>query len=284
MNNYVQAQIISRRFQQLGFSQAEITEFLRMLCVNAAFTVGRLQTYGYSLKQAGRLKYMFDIYSGKTQIETQDELARHLRKMADGSYKISIQDFPKSRITNIPRVAVIANIKQPPYDIWNSRNYKGKEVLYKVVDVCGQRITVETSRKPDLPNRHSKRTHDIFEIKGVKANGNILVNFNKRYCMLCNRFAVVCSFRNLESHLGKYEMVCFEGTKIYVYAINIGTKEAVHLNSENHIVYDCGILADDVDRKLKKVAQLMYNHLKCVAVKYCEPNRSYSVADCAKKE
>lgn len=283
MNNYVQAQVISRRFQQIGFSQIEITEFLRMLSVNASFTVGALQSYGYSNKQAIRLKYMFDIYSGKIQIETQDELAKHLRKMSGGIYKISMQDFPKSKITNIPRVTVIANIPQSPYDIWNSKNYKGREAIYKVVDVSGQRITIETSRKPQLQNKHTKSIQEIFEIKGVRANGNIVVAFNKNYCKLCNRFVVVCSLRNPEIHLGKYEMICFEGTKCYVYAINIGTKETVRFNTENHRIYDCGLAPNDIEGKLKNVAQLMYNQLKCVAVKYCEPNTTYSVVDRDKK-
>lgn len=283
MNSYVQAQIISRRFQQIGFSQAEITEFLRMLCVNAAFTIGRLQTYGYSFNQASRLKYMFDIYSGKIQIETQDELSRHLRKMSGGSYKISMQDFPKSKITDIPRVAVIANITQPPYDIWNSKNYKGREAVYKVVDVNGQKITIETSRKPQFQNKPAKSKQEIFEIKGVRTNGNVVVAFNRKYCKLCNRFVVICSLRNPEFHLGKYEMICFEGTKFYVYAISIGTKETVRINSENYRIYDCGLPPNDIEGKLKNVAQQMYNQLKCVAVRYCESNSTFSVVDRDKK-
>lgn len=255
-----------------------------MLSVNASFTVGALQSYGYSFKQASRLKYMFDIYSGKVQVETQDEMARHLRKMSGGIYKISMQDFPNSKITNIPRVAVIANIPQSPYDIWNSKNYKGREAIYKVVDVSGQRITIETSRKPQLQNKHTKSTQEIFEIKGVRANGNIVVAFNKNYCKLCNRFVVVCSLRNPEFHLGKYEMICFEGTKVYVYAINMGTKETVRFNSENHRVYECGLLPNDIEGKLKNTAQKVYNRLKCVAVKFFEPNSSYSVVDSDKIE
>ena len=254
-----------------------------MLYVNASFTVRSLQAYGYSFNQASRLKCMFDIFSGKIQVETPDELARHLRKMSGGSYKIGMQDFPKSKITNIPRVAVIDNITQSPFDVWNSKNYKGREAIYKVIDVSGHKITVETSRKPQLPNTQTKRTREIFEIKGARANGNIVVTFNKNFCKLCNRFVVVCSLRNPEFHLGKYEMICFEGTKVYVYAINIGRKETVRINSEKHRIYDCGLLPNDIEGKLKNTAQQVYNRLKCAAVKYFEPNSTYSVVDSDKQ-
>lgn len=283
MNDYVQAQVISSRFQRIGFSRVEVTEFLRMLYVNASFTVRSLQAYGYSFNQASRLKYMFDIFSGKIQVETPDEIARHLRKMSGGSYKIGMQDFPKSKITNIPRVAVIDNITQSPFDVWNSKNYKVREAIYKVIDVSGHKITVETSRKPQLPNTQTKRTREIFEIKGARANGNIVVTFNKNFCKLCNRFVVVCSLRNPEFHLGKYEMICFEGTKVYVYAINIGSKETVRINSEKHRIYDCGLIPNDIEGKLKNTAQQVYNRLKCAAVKYFEPNSTYSVVDSGKQ-
>ena len=283
MLDYIQAQVIARRFQQLGFNQVEITEFLRMLGAEASFSVSTLQSYGYSFKQADRLKYMFDIFIGKVRIETQDEIARHLRKMSGGSRKISMRDFPKSQITNIPRIAVIANIKPPPFDIWNSKNYKGGKALYQLVDVSGQRITVETARKPQFQQNRTTKIQGIFEIKGVKANGNIVVTFNKKYCSLCNRFVIVGSLRNPEYHLGKYEMLCFEGTKVYVYALNIGTKEAARFNSDNYRIYDFGLLPNDIEGKLKNAALTMYNQLKCVLVKYCEPNDTFRVVDCDKK-
>lgn len=283
-NDYNNVNIDTNKLLSIGFSQYEIAEFQKLFANGAKFTPQALQSYGYNYEQAKRIKYMFDICAGKVQVNTQDELVKHLKKMSNGSYKLSMQDLAISKITNVPRVAVVANIKQSPYDIWNSKNYKGKDALYKVVDVTGQNITVETPRKPQLQYKQAKEIPGMLEIKGVRANGNAVVAFNKNYCTLCNRFVIVGSLKNPEFHLGKYEMICFEGTRVYIFAINMGTRETIHYNSGNQRIYDFGIFPGDITNKLKAVAQSMYTQLRCVAGRYCVPNSTYRVVDYTPKE
>lgn len=281
MYNTPQIVIDDSKLTSLGISQYEIAEFKSLYSNGAKFTSSALQSYGYNFEQAKRLKYIFDICSGKVQINTQEEVVKHLKKLSGGAHKLSIQDLAISKATSVPRVAVVANIRQKPYDIWNSRNYKGASALYKVVDVTGQRVTIETPRKPQLQYKQAKVIPGVLEIKGVKANGNAVVSFDKKYCSLCNRFAIVGSLRNPEFHLGKYEMVCFEGTKIYIYAINMGVKESIHYNTGNQRIYDFGIFPNDIMNKLKGVAQAMYKQLRCVTGNYYAPNSTYRVVDYA---
>lgn len=276
--------IDDNKLLSLGISPYELAEFKSLYSSGAKFTPSTLQSYGYNFEQAKRLKYIFDICSGKVQIGTQEEVVKHLKKLSGGAHKLSIQDLAISKTTVVPRVAVVANIQQKPYDIWNSRNYKGAGALYKVTDVTGQRITIETPRKPQLQYKQSKVIPGVLEIKGVKVNGNAIVAFDKKYCSLCNRFVIVGSLRNPEFHLGKYEMVCFEGTKVYIYAINMGTKENIHYNNGNQRIYDFGIFPNDITGKLKRVAQSMYQQLRCVTGSYYAPNSTYRVVDYTTKE
>ena len=173
--------IDTNTLQQMGFTQIEITEFQRILNGGGQFTLSALQAYGYNYEQAKRLKYLYDVCSGKVRVETQTDLIKHLKKMTNGSYKISIQDLAISKITEVPRVAVVHNISQAPYDVWNSKNYKDNQAIYRVVDVSGQRITIETSRKPQLQYKQAKVIPGVLEIKGIKANGNVVVSFDKKY-------------------------------------------------------------------------------------------------------
>lgn len=276
--------IDTNTLQQMGFTQIEITEFQRILNGGGQFTLSALQAYGYNYEQAKRLKYLYDVCSGKVRVETQTDLIKHLKKMTNGSYKISIQDLAISKITEVPRVAVVHNISQAPYDVWNSKNYKDNQAIYRVVDVSGQRITIETSRKPQLQYKQAKVIPGVLEIKGIKANGNVVVSFDKKYCTLCNRFIIVASLKNPEFHLGKYEMICFEGTKAYVYALNMGTKEMVHYNSGTQRIYAYGLYPRDINQKLKSVAQAMFKQLNCVKSQYFESNSEYRVIDSTKKE
>lgn len=269
---------------QIGFTQAEINAYKTVYNNCGSFTIGALQSYGYTYGQAQRLHYMHRICTGQVQVGSQDQMSKHLRKMFGSEHRMNINDLAISQITNVPRVAVVANIDQAPYSIWNSNNYKGNQALYKVIDATAGNVTVETKIKPQLKYGQAKKIPGMLEIKGVKANGNIVVTFNSKYAKLCNRFIVVASFKNPEKHLGKWEIMCYEGRKVYIYAVNMGTRDRVSYSQGNQRVYAYGLYPADIKRKLDSVAKGMYNYVKGVAYNYIPPTIEYNVVDVDRPE
>lgn len=267
---------------QAGFTQPEIQAFKFVYSNNGKFTLNALQSYGYTYEQAKRLHYMYRICTGQVQIESQDQMSRHLKTMFGSSHKMNISDLAISKITNVPRVAVVSNIDQEPYSIWNSTNYSGNKALYKVIDATAGHITVETEIKPKLKFGQAKKIPGVLEIKGIKANGNVVVTFNSEYATLCNRFIIVASFKNPEKHLGKWEIMCYEGRKIYIYALNMGTRDKVSYSQGNQRVYAYGLYPSDIKRKLDKVASDMYIYVKGVTYNYIPPTVRYNVIDSKK--
>lgn len=299
----------------MGFTQQEIQAYEYIYVNGGKFSPAALQSYGYDINSAKRLAYMNKIMQGNIQINSENDMITHVKKMTGVSRdmakqavyrenlsngygaqnysevelikhlketngrqrKITIQDLSISKVTTVPRVALVGGIIDAPYNIWNSKNYSGKDALYRVIDVSGSRITIETSRKPRLEWGKAKELPGILEIKGVRSNGNAIVSFDKKYCRLCNRFVIVASLKNPEFHLGKYDMICFEGTRVYIFAINMGIKEKIKYNNGNQRIYAYGIMTQDIKGKLDSVAKAMYQELHGVAVNYIEPNSDYSV-------
>lgn len=299
----------------MGFTQAEINAYEYIYVNGGRFTPMALQQYGYSFDQAKRIAYLNKVMQGGVSIQTENDMINHVKKMTGASRdiakqavyrenlsngygaqnysevelikhlretngrqkKITIQDLAISKVTSVPRVAVVAGIVDEPYNIWNSRNYSGKEAMYRVIDVTGAKITVETSKKPKLEWGKSREVPGVLEIKGVKQNGNAIVTFDKKYCRLCNRFVIVASLRNPEFHLGKYDMICFEGTKVYIYAINMGTKEQLRYNMGNQRIYAYGIMPNDIKPKLDNIAKAMYQQLHGVNVNYIDATEDYMI-------
>ena len=310
MNRNISIQLLG-----MGFSQLEINNFEYIYAYGGKFSPNALQQYGYSYDQAKRIAYMYKIMQGGVNIQTEKDLITHVKKMTGTSHaiakqavyrenlsngygaqnysevelikhlretngrqrKLTIQDLAVSNVTEVPRVAVVAGINDVPYNIWNSSNYKGKDAMYRVVDATSSKITIETAKKPKLEWGRSREVPGVLEINGVRNNGNAVVTFDKKYCRLCNRFVIVASLRNPEFHLGKYDMICFEGTKVYIFALNMGTRENLKYNMGNQRIYAYGILPNNIKSKLTSVAKSMYQQLGGVNVKYIEPNEEYSV-------
>lgn len=269
--------IDTAKLASIGFSNTEIQNLQYLYNNGAKFTSQALQSYGYTFEQSKRLMYAYNICIGKVQVDSKQEAIKHLKKMFGSTYKITIQDLAVSNISTIPRVAVVGNITDAPYSIWNSKQYSGKDALYPVIETSGQKITIETPRKPKLAYGAAKVIPGVLEIKGVKNNGNAVVTFDKKYCKVCNRFIIVASLRNPEFHHGKYEMICFEGTKIYVYATNIGTRESARYSMGNQRVYDYGIFENEIKPKLDKTAKGIYQYLHGVSAQYIAATQKYEL-------
>jgi len=264
---------------KLGFSNDDINMLTYVYNNGGKFTPNALQQYGYTYEQAKKIAYMYAICSGKISIETKEEMIKHLRKMFGSDYRISMQDLAVSKITTIPRFALVSGIVDEPYTIWNSKNYQGINMLYKVSDVSGKNITIETKKRPTLKYGQPKVIQNVLEIKGINSKNEVVVTFNKNYCRLCNRFIIVASLKRPEFHHGMYEILCFEGTRAYVYATSAGTGDIAKYRAGTQRVYDYGLFPGDIRAKLERVAMAMYNRLHGVGVQMEPANKKYDVLE-----
>ncbi len=269
-----QVNVDKQMLMGLGFSEFEINTLQNILINGGRTSINSIVGLGLTYEDARRIKYMHDICIGKVVIENTDDLIKHLRRIYRG-HRIGIGDLAVSRISRVNRKAVVAGITDPTFKIYNSKQYKLYDKMYDVVSVTGRRILVETNRKPVLKFKQPKFIEGILEITEVKENGNIIVAFDKRYCKLCNRFIVVGALRKPEFHHGLIEIICVDGTKVYVFAKTLGTRETVSYNMGTQRVYDYGYFAKDIKEKINMAGNMMYRQLGGVHAEIYPANQDY---------
>lgn len=216
----------------LGFTKEEI-DILEFSVVNQGkVTVNSLVNMGLDYENAKRIKYMWDIIKGTVPLENTEDLVKHLRKMWGNKRRLSISDLLLSKVSKVPRKAVVAGIKDEKFKILNSNNYDVEDRLYDVVSISGSRITIKTDRKPVLKYGESLNIEGVLEVKEILQDKNIIVAIDKKYAKVCNRFIIVGSLRRPEFHHGLVEIICIEGTRVYIFAQTMGTKEYVKYSGE----------------------------------------------------
>lgn len=264
---------------RLGFTLEEINRIVGL--VSNGFRVSRssLVQLGHSEYEACRLVQLYNIMRGTVSIQNDDELIKHLRTINKGVPKIGMDNLKISKIREVPRVAVVMGITKEPYTIWNSTRYHGKQMLYLVRDVTPTSIVIETSRKPALKYDDASDIDGVLSILGGKTDGGVVISFNKDYCKLCNRYIIIASFRRPEFHLGMYEIICNEGTKVYVYATILKAKDKIKYNMATQRVYDYGVLPDEIVPKLKRVAIEMFSRLNGIKIEGQVANTDFVLID-----
>ena len=263
------------KLASLGFSEQEINNLQYIITNGGKVTTNALMQYGYNYEQAKRLRYMYDICMGKVQIEDKNSLIKHLRKMNCHMPKIGIQNLKVSTVNKVPRKAVVAGIKDPTYCIYNSGNYPINDRMYDVVDVTNSYIHVKTPRKPVLKYGQAKSIDGVLKI--IDVDKNVTIAFDKKYCKLCNRFIVLASLRRPEFHLGMIEMICIEGTRVYVYAQNMGSRESASYSMGTQRVYDYGFYPSDIQSKLRRVGLELYKSLNGVYSEIIPANQEFRI-------
>lgn len=265
------------KLQSLGFTLEEINTFNYIISNGGKVTTQAMTSYGATYEEARRLKYMWDISTGRTIIDNPDDLAKHMRKMFGNIKRIGIQDLAISTIGNIPRTALVAGIPKGPFDIWNSGRYTILERMYNVVGVSGTKITIETDRIPVLKYKQDKYIDGVLEIKELTKDRKVIVALDKQYCKLTNRFIIVASLRRPEFHHGMVEMICVEGTRVYVYATDLGTKEKASYSMGTQRIYDYGHYPSEIQNKLMRVSTDVYKRLVGVHAIVHPANRDFLV-------
>lgn len=266
-----------KRLKSLGFNDTEIQTLSYIIMNGGKVTLGSLNKYGLPYEESKRLKYMYDICIGKVIIDSVDDLCKHLRKMYGNRRRIGIGDLAVSKISKVPRKAVIAGIVDSTFGIYNSKQYEGTDKMYDVINVTNTRIHILTNRKPILKYKQPKSIEGVIEILSIKDDGKLEVAINKRYIKLVNRFMIVASLRKPEYHNGLIEIVCIEGTKVYVYAQSMGTKENVSYSMGTQRVYAYGFFPSEINNKLKSVGSEIYKQI-CGVYAVVEPaNQDFRV-------
>lgn len=279
---------------RLGFSMGEIQTLQYIVSCGERATVANLTQFGLSYDEATRIKYMYDIVTGRVMVESQDQLVKHLRKMFGNRQRIGIQNLKVSKISTVPRKCLVGGIpKDNPFFIYNSIYRDREHKLYKVTNITAGKVYVETSLIPKLPYKHSKKliritenstgkcmyvssmeevpknvrnneaysTNTVAEIKEVKKVDNkkvLVIAFDSQYAKVCNRFIIVGSLKRPEFHHGMIEIICIEGTKVYVYAKTASMAELVKYSGGTQRVYDYGFTGGEIQQRLMRVASDIY--------------------------
>lgn len=270
----------------LGFSDQEMQILSCIVQDGSKVTVNNMVNYyGIPYEQAHKIKYMYDICSGKVVINSDEDLSKHLRKLFGKHQRIGMQDLAVSRVGEIPRTALVAGIpKDSPFAIWNSKQYDPLNRMYRVVDVGSNSILIETNRIPRLKYKQDKFIDGVLTIKEGPTNGKLLVSINRKYCRLCNRFVIVASLRRPEFHLGMIEIICVEGTKVYVFADMLAAKSYSRYGNATQRIYDYGFYPFEIQDKLTRAAQSVYRKLCGVHVNRIKGNMDFVVLEEEKKE
>lgn len=267
------------KLSSLGFSQEEIGFLGRLMQFDGRATVNNMvSNYGLPYEQAKKIKYMYDICTGRVVIDSTDDLCKHLRKLFGQHRRVGIADLAVSTVGEIPRKAVVGGIpKDTPFVIWNSARYPVNERMYTVVDVTGSNIIIETERKPVLKYKQAKFIEGVLEIKELSSSGKLKIAINKQYCRLCNRFVIVASFRRPEFHHGMVEIICIDGTKVYIFADTVKANKYSRFSNGTQRVYDYGFYPAEIKSKLLSSASKLYQSLCGVYATTFDANKSYEI-------
>ena len=267
------------KLKTLGFTQEEIDTVNYIVSYFGKVTVANMvQNFGISYEQAQRLKYMYDICTGRVVIDSTDDLAKHLRRMFGKHRRIGINDLDTSKIGEVPRKVLIGGIPETtPDGVWNSNKYKGIDCMYDAINITGGTVVIRTNRIPKLPYKYPKKLDGILEIMSDPKDGIMEVAINKKYCRLCNRFVIAASLRKPEFHLGLVEIICIEGTRVYVFADEIKGKTYTRYGSTSQRVYDYGFTPGEIKPKLLNSATLVYRKLCGVTAFQHPANVAFSV-------
>ena len=138
-------------------------------------------------------------------------------------------------------------------------------------------VTIESSRLPVLRYKEPRFIEDIIEIKEKTKRNTVILAVNRKHCRLCNRFIVVASMKRPEFHHGMIEIICIEGTRVYVYAATASKSERLSYNSQTQRIYNFGYFPFEIETKLKESATSVYQKLCGVYSEFHPANSDYKI-------
>ncbi|GHU92647.1 hypothetical protein FACS1894208_00160 [Clostridia bacterium] len=265
-----------RRLTGLGFSTREIYECKRLFNNNVKFSMAILQQM-YDYETAARLKYLYDIAQGKHEINTDDELCRHLKKLHGNKRRVTIADIPPSLITEVPKLCVIGNVTDKLFGIYNSGLYPLDSRFYRVIQATSAKTVIRTSRRPEIKFRGATTVEGVASILSQNADGTIDVQFNPEYTRLCSRFIVLVSVKFPEFHLGCYETIAVDGSRVYTFGRILPAKWDLKYKAAQERVLSGGVLPKEINAKIADGAKKVHKLLSGVKTRYIAPTMVYEL-------
>lgn len=198
--------------------------------------------------------------------------AKMFRDFHIGSDKFTNRGLGQPKLRALKSLAVVANVRDPIFEIYNSDRYVVKERFYTVLKKGSTNITLLTDRTPVLQRGQEAKVKDVGEIKVItNKQGEREVNLviNNRYVGILNRFVIAASTRRPQIHCGMVEMICKGGTRLYVYALEYNESDSVNggvnyrndgAGSNSAKVFDYGFNGNELENKLINVANAIYSN------------------------
>lgn len=281
-----------KQLYELGFSQEDVNSLKFVMNNGLKITLPKLQEVGMTYEYAKKIKYMYDILTRKVVIENKEEFASHLKKMFGQHKRICIDDLVvKDKAGNrvivdrVPRWALVGGIKDEVYEVLNSKNYHPTERMYRVVECSNSRVIIETDRKIVIKYGYPKKIQGVLEILGKeKKTGKTFVAIDKSCCKLVNRYIIVASLKKPKTHHGMVEILCTEGSKVYVYAVSIGNRQNVNYQGGNSRIFDFGYMPSEIKPKLMSVASNLYKNVHGIKHFVYGPDSDFNILVDERKE
>lgn len=258
-----------KRLMGLGFSKIEIDTCQRLFMQGAVFTPTSLQNvWGYNYETATKLKYLYDIAQGKIEVNTDDELCKHLKKMFGNKRKVSIADLPPSNITEVSKLCLVEDVTDPKFYCLNSGLYPLTDRFYRVLQSTSTKTVIRTQRRPEIKFRDSKETDGVAKIlsESPDQDGYIEIEFNPKYTKMCNRYIILASPKCPEFHLGCYELIVVDGSRMYVFGRTLPYNWDLKYKATQERILDCGIIPNEIQPRLERAALLV--HKRLMGVRY----------------
>lgn len=292
---------------KLGFTYEDVQLLNSVMEGGCKLTSASLSNKGLTYQVVKRLQYMYSIIIGKTIIDTNsiDEVSKHLHKLNSYRGKININNLPLSKVRDIPRLVIVEGLPEGRYEKYNY-SYENRNIIHILKNEGNKKVIIRTKIKPKLPygsgkclyyfkdksnnkilytedrneiNKFIKESKDsefgsAVEIKDLSEDKKeVDVAIHKNYIRLVRSYIILCSFTRPQNHLGMYQMVMHEGSKIYTYATYYDGKGRI--NNSYSRVYYWGYKKKVLTEALLKVAKGIYNNLGGVFVEFIAGTTEY---------
>mgnify|MGYP001054459969 CR=1 FL=1 len=293
---------------KLGFTYEEVQMLYGLIEGGCKLTSASLSNMGLTYQEIKKLQYMYTIIIGKTIIDMNniDKISKHFNKINSYLGKININNLPISKVGDIPRLLVVEGLPEGRYAKYNY-SYENRNIIHILKNEGNKKVIIRTKIKPKLPygsgkclyyfkdksnnkilytedrneiNKFIKDNKDnefgvAVEIKGLSENKKeVDVAIHKNYVRLIRPYIILCSFTRPQNHLGMYQTVLYDGSKLYIYANYYDGKGRINNNSSSRVYY-WGYKKKLLTEALLKVAKGIYNNLGGVFVEFIAGTTEY---------
>lgn len=231
-----------------------------------------------------------DTYRSSEEFRALDILARHFSYMRNNfriSNSIEIRtnrDLPESKLTEVVELAEIEGIEDDSFSIYNSDRYEDNSKYLKVKK-RGNIMQLIPKRLPVIKYKAEPKIDGVIELRKDEYSDfgetSYTLYVNSRYVKLLNTFIICVSIRMPDNHLGMFDIVTDNGSRIYVYATEWTAKNrklkssSTEYNSNQARIVDYGYTNKQLEDKLYKLAVDVSNRYSKKLSLYVAPVREF---------